>query len=290
MSENPTGPQKSDEGLILFAEFLESVPPGKGRKILNLCQHEHYSIYLENPEIKAHCPSDKCNGSRIFRTPGNNTELIETGKAYDLFLEYSCSNCHGHKITFAVIAIRTNESEGICEKYGQSPNFGPKMPSRLLKLFGPDRRDFIKGRQCENQGLGIGAFAYYRRVVENQKDQIFDNIIRVAIKLDVEEEITNALEAAKKEGQFTKSLDLARDFMPESLKINGHSPLKLLHGALSDGLHIQSDECCLEIATSVRIILGELADRIYQALKDEKKVNTALSVLLEKDRQRKNGE
>ena len=41
-----------------------------------------------------------------------------------------------------------------------------------MKLVGPDRDDFLKGRRCENQGLGVGAFIYYRRVVENQKNRI----------------------------------------------------------------------------------------------------------------------
>jgi hypothetical protein len=38
------------------------------------------------------------------------------------------------------------------------------------------------GRRAENQGMGIGAFAYYRRVVENQKNRIIAEIKRVAEK------------------------------------------------------------------------------------------------------------
>ena len=37
----------------------------------------------------------------------------------------------------------------------------------------------MKGRRCGNLGLGIGAFVYYRRVVENQKSRILDEIIKV---------------------------------------------------------------------------------------------------------------
>jgi hypothetical protein len=73
---------------------------------------------------------------------------------------------------------------------------------------------------------------------------------------------------------------MAKDVMPESLLINGHSPIKLLHSALSDGVHARSDEACMALATSVRVVLGELSDRLSQALKDEAELTKALSTLL----------
>jgi hypothetical protein len=66
----------------------------------------------------------------------------------------------------------------------------------------------------------------------------------------------------------------------ESLLINGHNPLTLLHSALSKGLHAKTDEECLELAHDVRIVLTELAERLGQALKDEAELNTAVSRLI----------
>src|SRR5688572_15166432 len=43
---------------------------------------------------------------------------------------------------------------------------GPRALERLLRLIGKDRDTFLKGRQSENQSLGIGAYVYYRRVVD----------------------------------------------------------------------------------------------------------------------------
>lgn len=54
----------------------------------------------------------------------------------------------------------------------------------------------------------------------------------------------------------------------------------LLHSALSEGVHALSDEECLSLASSVRIVLGELSDRLSQALKDEAESTKALSVLM----------
>ena len=120
----------------------------------------------------------------------------------------------------------------------------------------------------------------YKRQVENQKNRILDEIIRVSEKLDATVESLQSLQSAKAETQFSKAVDSVKNAIPQSLLINGHNPLTLLHSALSEGLHAQTDEQCLELATSIRVVLNELAERLGQALKDEAELNTAVSRLL----------
>ena len=48
--------------------------------------------------------------------------------------------------------------------------------------------------------------------------------------------------------------------LPSALFIRGENPLKLLYGVLSDGLHDQDDVYCLDLATSIRLVLTELAE------------------------------
>jgi len=64
------------------------------------------------------------------------------------------------------------------------------------------------------------------------------------------------------ETQFSKAIETIKAAIPESLLIDGHNPLTLLHDALSEGLHAQTNEDCLELATSIRVVLTELAERI----------------------------
>jgi hypothetical protein len=71
-----------------------------------------------------------------------------------------------------------------------------------------------------------------------------------------------------------------RDAIPDVLRIKGHNPITLLHGALSEGLHAKSDEECISIATSIRIVLSELAERMSEVLRDERELDEALSRLL----------
>ena len=56
----------------------------------------------------------------------------------------------------------------------------------------------------------------------------------------------------------------------------------LLHSALSEGVHALTDAECLELAHDVRIVLGELADRLVQVLKDEAKLGDAVNRLTQR--------
>lgn len=286
MSEEIKEDVQQESEAIPFSEFLESIPPSTFTKIEKLTSVERSGQYIKyhkliKPEIQLHCPEDSCNGIRFFRCTDSH-DIKVPNKSFDyIYISYICSNCRKTKKTFSLAVQRdTQKSSGECYKFGELPLYGPPTPARLMKLIGPDREIFLKGRRCENQGLGIGAFVYYRRVVENQKSRILDEIIKVSSKLNADEAIIQKLRDAKKETQFSKSLASVKKAVPQTLLINGHNPLTLLHSALSDGLHDQTDEHCLEIASSVRVVLGELSDRLAQALKDEAELNTALSKLM----------
>ena len=115
-------------------------------------------------------------------------------------------------------------------------------------------------------------------MVENHKDQILDEIIKVSKK--IAPEMVDGLELAKKENQFSKAVESVKNGIPQALLINGQNPLTLLHSALSEGLHAQTDEECLDLAHDVRVVLSELAERLGQALKDEAELNKAISRLM----------
>jgi len=264
-AQQPEVKQKSEA--IPFSEFLESIPPSTVTDITGLTETKHYgggAEYYEllTPEIQLHCPDDACNGTRFFRCRTDAPKVKSDGFSF-IYITYLCSNCRKTEKIFSLAARRDQEKDsGKCYKFGELPVYGPPTPARLIKLIGPDRDTFLKGRRCENQGLGIGAFVYYRRVVENQKDRILDEILKVAERLNVHLDIITALKSARNETQFSRALASVKDAMPQALLINGHNPLTLLHTALSDGLHDQSDEHCLEIASSVRVVLGELSERL----------------------------
>jgi hypothetical protein len=271
---------------ISFAEFLESSPPSGHPVLVDGLFHRRAlpggSTYyeLDVPQLQLHCTSDDCNGLRFFRYNDGDRVLGKDGTK--TFLTFVCSNCRKRAKIYA-LSVQVKDAKsgtGWCTKFGEVPSYGPPTPARLIRLFGRDRELFLKGRRCENQGLGIGAFVYYRRVVENHRDTILSEIIRVAEKIRAPAAMIETLNNARKETQFSKALASVKDAIPVSLLVNGHNPLTLLHSALSGGVHEHSDERCLELAHDVRVVLVELAERLGEALKNEAELNSAVGRLL----------
>lgn len=284
--------QPSEPKAITFAEFLESIGSSQAVRVVQLWERNKNGYggtlqdELQKPELLLHCPSDTCNGNRIFRYERGTTVFSSDEKQnLSTFLTYLCSNCRRTRKLYSLHITREVDWGGIAYKYGELPTFGPQTPTRLLRLFGKDRDTFLKGRQCEIHGLGIGAFVYYRRVVESHKDQIFDEIIKVAQKVGAAPDTIDALVEAKKEVQFSKGVKGVRVAIPESLLVDGHNPLTMLHSALSRGVHELTDQQCLQLAHDVRLVLSDLAERISQALADQAELKTAVSRLLDTNRE-----
>lgn len=259
--------------------FYEATPPGKVAAVTQHVRQENSYFFLDNPDIMLHCTKESCGGPRLFEC--TSSRHVVDGTPRDHFVKYRCKNCEEYTKIFAVQVNVDNIGKfGKIIKYGEMPSFGPPTPSRLITLLGPEKEYFLKGRRSENQGLGIAAFAYYRRVIESQRNRIFDEIIRVSKALSASKELLEELEKAKKETQFSKAVSVIKHAIPQALMINGHNPLTLLHSALSDGLHDQADEHCLSVATHIRVVLTEFVERLSQALKDDSELNAAVSTLL----------
>ena len=295
MAEDKKTPEKDEPAeakppepeLMSFKDFLESVPASQTREARGVWVGERTSrgasYEVTAPPIELHCTNEACNGVRFFRLVGYPKTLGNNGWV-EFFIVYKCSNCNleTKKFSLAILFDPVREGNAPCYKYGEMPPFGIPTPPRLIKLIGPDKDLFMKGRQSETHGLGIGAFSYYRRVVENQKDRILDAIIKAGEKLSAPEGMIDTLKAAKEEQQFKKALESVKDAVPPGLLINGQNPLTLIHAALSDGLHGKSDEECLQRAHDIRLVLGELSERLAQAVKDEKELSAALGRLTRK--------
>jgi hypothetical protein len=270
--------------VLKLADFLTNVPPGVERAVGDLSASQNDSSF-NIPTLYLHCDSKYCGDLRFFNGKSRyNNNWSSTD--WDVgFMQYLCCNCGSYGYLFCVRALRTSGSTaGTAIKVGQWPALGAPLPTKLVTLLGADRDLLIKAHRAELQGLGVGAFAYYRRIVENQRGRIFDAIIRVAGKEGDAGEFTSDLERAKAEKQFTKSVETIKASLPTAFRIDGHNPLTLLHDALSDGIHTLSDEECLQRATVVRTVLAALAQRLAELSTENSDLKKAVSTLLQKDR------
>ena len=263
--------------------FLETQPPESGVEVGDAVIMDGNTLWLVTNSIQLHCESPECNGTHWFdHVDGNVYPKVKEWKSG--IAVYRCRHCRSATKAFGFyVRLDDNRQTVVAYKIGEYPPFGPPTPSRVISLIGPDRELFLKGRRAENRGLGIGAFAYYRRVVENQKSRIIEEMGRVAQKLGAKPEVMSKFDAAQKETQFSAAIDRVKDAIPESLLISGHNPLTLLHTALSQGLHAKDDNVCLELAQSIRVVLMDLAERISLALKEQAELTGAVSRILQQN-------
>jgi hypothetical protein len=280
--EAPGSPEIPVEPPVSWHDFLANHGPPTRAIVSDLAVHRpNYgtSWWLAAPDIVLHCPDEQCGGERAFACTSDWT-TVDGDKPKWAFRVYRCRNCRTFGKTYAVIAVLTDGGpDGVAVKVGEWPAFGPPVPPKLISLVGPDRELFLQGRRSENHGLGIGAVAYYRRVVENQKDRLLDEVIKVGEKTNAGPDVIKALRAAKEETQFSRAMDDIKNAIPPVLRIDGVNPFTLLHSALSKNLHNATDEECLAIASSIRIVLTEMSERIAQVLKDQAELKSAVARL-----------
>ena len=92
-------------------------------------------------------------------------------------------------------------------------------------------------------------------MVNAQKNQLISETLRVAQKLGQPEAVREKLQGALNEREFSRAVETIKDAIPESLLVDSQNPLKLLHDALSIGVHQESDSACLAAAHAIRLVL-----------------------------------
>jgi hypothetical protein len=265
-------------------DFLEHVAPYQKAAIEDLAVKAQYDD-INKPEIEAFCDSEKCGDIRYFDCDGSFSSL-SNGELTIVGLRYCCRHCLETYKWFALLTVKTKEScSGYTVKLGEWPPFGEPVPPRVLSLIEPEKQLFLKGKDSEDKGFGIGAFAYYRRVVENQWPRLMDEIIKVLTHLKKPAERIENFKKAKNQTRFSDAVTSIKDEIPESLLIAGHhNPLALLQKVLDEAGHNLSDNECLKRAKSIRLILCELSEKLAIALKDQPELQGALTELFAPDK------
>lgn len=277
--------EPSPEDLSL-KEFLETVPPGRQTKLaesnfeINSGNQALFGFQLKVVPLFLYCGFKTCGGMRFFEP--TKSQIAIGWVSHDEFLYFTCRNCKSVFKSFAIRFIPPKDGNiRFAEKFGETPPFGPPLPAKLLQLAGDEGDALKKGRRSENQGLGIGAFAYYRRVVERQKSRLVDELKNAITRLSGDASALTALELARQETQFSKAIQQMADVTPKELYVGGKNPLILLHGPLSIGLHALSDEECLKLAHNVRVVLAAMLERIQMVTEEKAELDAAIKELLQ---------
>lgn len=201
-------------------------------------------------------------------------------------IRYLCSACNKGLRVFSVRFSYTNpnkdgKSWATLEKVGQYPAWSIEIDKELEKILGSKAEFLKKGLINESQSYGIGAFGYYRRIVEETIDELLD-MIEPLVDPSEQQAYKEALEKTKTTRVTQEKIDLVKDLLPASLKPDNINPLGVIHSALSEGLHSSSDEECMKQAEIIRDSLTFLVNQVIKTKKESKSFTDGMRKLLGK--------
>lgn len=255
--------------------------------------------------LDQYCPI--CAADRTFREPSSDSAptpqrgpglggsptlpFDDMGMGSGIYLlAYRCTAClrGDFRVWIEVHSEQADLGAGIkgprpvwLRKVGQVPPWGVRPEKELQRTLGDYTELFSKGWACESQGYGIGAYAYYRRIIENIIDSLLASI--AGLLADAERATYEAALAQLATTYVAKEkIAVVKDLLPGNLRPSGVNPLGVLHTALSEGIHASDDEQCLELAADIREAIQFLATEIAVHKRSAARFTSAMQRLLEK--------
>jgi hypothetical protein len=221
---------------------------------------------LEKPAVHMYCPICASNQTFNMVNTYNRGDAFPESVPWDYpqpriavaRLVYRCTSCNHFLRHFLV---KFDPDDQYVMKVGQEPPWDISLDPALERILGKRAGYYKRALISESQSYGIGAFAYHRRIVEEIIDDLLDDIPALMAG-EEREEYVKALEEAKKTTVTQNKIDLVKDKLPAILRPGGRNPLSRLHETLSEGLHRESDERCMELAEAVRETLVYLVNQI----------------------------
>ncbi len=237
---------------------------------------------LDKPAIHMLCRV--CESDQTFRMVNDYWEGYGSPE-YDARgavarLRYRCTSCEKCVRHFLVKLDLSGER---IMKVGQFPAWNIAGDKNVEQLLGEHASLFKRGLICESQGYGIGSFAYYRRIVDEVIDELLGQISDLLSEAELES-YNAVLEQTKKTKITSDKIKLTKDLLPPILRPDGMNPLAALHEVLSEGLHAETDDRCLELAMEVREVLIYLASQVAASRSAGKSYSTSMKKLLARDR------
>lgn len=279
---------------MLNKTFFETYPLYR-KFLLELAYHSDSITDIDTPAINMPCR--KCE---LVQTFNRNNELWEvhavnqaSANNKDVWdttirVRYVCSACDDYEYLFYINFVKTGQSKkdennnvGYVWKVGQVPAWEINVDKNLSDALGEKIDLYKRGLTCESQGYGIGAFAYYRRVVEeviNDLLKLIEELLEGEDKKKYHEAYLKTVSAKNTENK----IELVQDLLPITLRPEGFNPLAAIHSSLSEGLHSQTDDRCLELASTIREVLEYLINQVIKNKQDSTKFTDSMKKLLGK--------
>ena len=270
-----------------IADLLQS---GQIYRELNAYLPQHLTA-MPQPPIRMPCDNKKCSFDQAgsdqtfnmtnsydhnFNAYGSSVSPYLATADKVVKVVYQCAGCHEQTHVFllqfgpAVCLVgdapedRAYFTSGVT-KVGQSPAWAYRLTDpELIRILGPHRGLFGKGKACEQESFGIGALAYYRRIVEDRVDSLID-AAGAALTGAERAKYEVAVAEARAEKRVAAKIEIARDALPPNARPGGINPLSVLFNKMSHPLHNETDAQCLIRAEELRDVLVGLLKQLSRA-------------------------
>ncbi len=253
-------------------EFLENAPLYVWREFVRPAVNRR-SLWIK--EIDAFC--ENCQQLRPFQDMRSTDKLpapdmqpfgvfghgsaVETGTSH---FEFTCVSCGKSKSEYHVEQIVDEETIRF-QKYGERPRKRLARDPVLQRFLKDDLDNYEKAVVCLSSGYGIAAFAYFRRVVENNINRLLELVQEEANSSGADSKVVAALAELQKNSSMTEKIRIANHALPAHLNPDGLNPLSRLYQVLSEGVHNLPEEKCLikakETSECLAYLVSELASR-----------------------------
>lgn len=207
-----------------------------------------------------------------------------------VYLIGKCQSCH-KEIQYLVKATsdkpfaHRDDSDGITislQKIGQWPSYQVEQDKSVLEyLTEEDKSNYKKALTCLSVNYGIGAYAYFRRIIENEIKRIVDDLSN--LDFDGAPKIKEANQKYQRDHQMTSLIQSITPHLPKSLTELDDNPIKLLHDQLSGGIHSFAEEECLNRAQNINLILAFVVQKLGEKKFETKNIKQAMQSLRKND-------
>jgi hypothetical protein len=198
---------------------------------------------------------------------------------------YRCVSCGNRLVKYLLITEATKAANfsvgtpprqirGISAfqimKAGQFPPWGPPKSKRLRKVLAQEGLElYQKGVACLREGRGIGAAAYFRRLIENRVDEIL-RVVDETARLDGDEEAVAKVKSARERREAADKVSIAAEAVPARLRPGNMNPLKTFYGILSGPLHTEPEADASKTAEMVLRAITYVFENWEASLEEDK--------------------
>lgn len=166
------------------------------------------------------------------------------------------------------------------EKVGIKPEKKIEVDKFITQHFDRESNNwYYKAIKSFKDNLGIGAFAYFRRIIEKELLKIVEDISKLESS---DKKIKQLLKEYKASNKVYSIYENIFSLLPKSLQSLGFNPIQTLYQQTSEGLHSLTENECLERAENINIVLKFVIKKLNEEQSEILEIREALKKLNKK--------